>query len=125
MQAPSLRSAGLGRRKEEEKIFTGVVDTWRVGKNQQYLYSSGKYLIFVWLFQRKKGACRGILTAQDSSRREARVCLSPLGLWVAQAQVRTAHESSVVHEPSGFEPGSSLTDQRTRADSILLAMAGS
>ena len=52
---------------EQEKIFTGVVDTWRVGTNQQYLYSSGEYLIFAWLFQRKKVACRGILTAQDSS----------------------------------------------------------
>ena len=52
---------------EQEKIFTGVVDTWRVGTNQQYLYSIGEYLIFAWLFQRKKVACRGILTAQDSS----------------------------------------------------------
>ena len=51
---------------EQEKIFTGVVDTWRVGINQQYLYSSGEYLIFAW-FQRKKVACRGILRAQDSS----------------------------------------------------------
>ena len=25
---------------EQEKIFTGVVDTWRVGVNQEYLYSS-------------------------------------------------------------------------------------
>ena len=39
---------------EQEKIFTGVVDTWRVGINQLYLYSSGEYLIFAWLFQRKK-----------------------------------------------------------------------
>ena len=52
---------------EQEKTFTGVVDTWRVGTNQQYLYSIGEYLIFAWLFQRKKVACRGILTAQDSS----------------------------------------------------------
>ena len=52
---------------EQEKIFTSVVDTWRVGINQQYLYSIGEYLIFAWLFQRKKVACRGILTAQDSS----------------------------------------------------------
>ena len=52
---------------EQEKIFTGVVDTWRVGTNQQYLYSIGEYLIFAWLFQRKKVACRGILRAQDSS----------------------------------------------------------
>ena len=51
----------------QKKIFTGVVDTWRVGINQQYLYSSGEYLTFAWLFQRKKVACRGILTAQDSS----------------------------------------------------------
>ena len=51
---------------EQEKIYTGVVDTWRVGINQPYLYSSGEYLIFAWLFQRKKVACRGILTAQDS-----------------------------------------------------------
>ena len=52
---------------EQEKIFTGVVDTWRVGINQQYLYSSGEYLIFAWLFQRKRVTCKGILTAQDSS----------------------------------------------------------
>ena len=52
---------------DQEKIFTGVVDTWRVGTNQQYLYSIGEYLIFAWLFQRNKVACRGILTAQDSS----------------------------------------------------------
>ena len=31
---------------EQEKIFTSVVDTWRVGINQQYLYSIGEYLIF-------------------------------------------------------------------------------
>ena len=35
---------------EQEKIFTGVVDIWRVGTNQQYLYSIGEYLIFAWLF---------------------------------------------------------------------------
>ena len=35
---------------EQEKTFTGVVDTWRVGTNQQYLYSIGEYLIFAWLF---------------------------------------------------------------------------
>ena len=51
---------------EQEKIFTGVVVTWRVGINQQYLYSSGEYLIFAWLFQRKKVTFKGILTAQDS-----------------------------------------------------------
>ena len=34
---------------EQEKIFTGVVDTWRVGINQQYLYSSGEHLIFARL----------------------------------------------------------------------------
>ena len=56
---------------EQEKIFTGVVDTWRVGINQQYLYSSGEYLIFPWLFQKKKVACRGILTAQDSTPLES------------------------------------------------------
>ena len=52
---------------EQEKIFTGVVDTWRVGINQQSLYSIGEYLIFAWLFQRKKVTCKGILTALDSS----------------------------------------------------------
>ena len=52
----------------EEKIFTGVVDTWRVGINQQYLYSSGEYLIFAWLFQKKKVACRGRLTGLESAR---------------------------------------------------------
>ena len=51
---------------EQEKIFTGVVDTWRVGINYQYLYSSGEYLIFAW-FERKKVTCKGILIAQDSS----------------------------------------------------------
>ena len=58
--------------KEQKKIFTGVVDTWQVGINQQYLYSSGKYLIFVWLLQRKKVVCSGILIAQDSSPLESR-----------------------------------------------------
>ena len=53
--------------KEQKKIFTGVVDTWQVGINQQYLYSSGEYLIFAWLFQRKKVTCTRILTAQDLS----------------------------------------------------------
>ena len=52
---------------EQEKIFTGLVDTQRVGINQQYLYSSGEFLIFAWLFLREKVTFRGILTAQDSS----------------------------------------------------------
>ena len=39
---------------EQEKIFTGVVDTWRVGINQQYLYSSGEYLILLGCFKGKR-----------------------------------------------------------------------
>ena len=77
MGAVAVRRAQLHT--EQEKIFTGVVDTWRVGINQQYLYSSGEYLIFAWLFQRKKVACRGILTAQDSSPPESRGGSSRLG----------------------------------------------
>ena len=78
---------------EQEKIFTGVVDTWRVGINQQYLYSSGEYLIFAWLFQRKKVGCRSILAAQDSSPLES-----------ARVQVRTGLESSsrLVNNTSSF-----------------------
>ena len=55
--APLLCRAQLHT--EQEKIFTAVVDTWRVGINQHYLYSSDEYLIFAWLFQRKKVAYRG------------------------------------------------------------------
>ena len=39
---------------EQEKIFTGVVDTWQVGINQQYLYSSGEYLILLGCFKGKR-----------------------------------------------------------------------
>ena len=83
---------------EQEKIFTGVVDTWRVGINQQYLYSSGEYLIFARLFQRKKVTCRGILTAQDSS---------PGANWAREQHYSSGLEQTRVSwrlEPARAEP---------------------
>ena len=74
--APSATS-----HRTRENIYSEV-DTWRVGINQQYLYSSGEYLIFAWLFQRKMVASTGILTAQDSSPLDS-----------ARVQVRTGLES--------------------------------